>query len=151
MVSKKKIKGKARKAAKAAKEQAEQDRDNSLQVQLQLRRTQINDAVCFHGYHPPTAADDRIVREFILAYLEEYNDEDKWDRNLKTALKGSFEATFEKYAAVWTNLETLELVISCILFVATKQVLSGNIPQAKINACVGNFFEQHEHGMRFLR
>lgn len=146
MVSKKKIKGKARKAAKAAKEQAEQDRDNSLQVvqlEIPLPCMQINGTVCLHGYHPPTGADDRIVREFIQAYLEEYNDEDKWDRNLKTALKGSFETTFEKYAAVWTNLEKLEWVISCILFVATKHVLNGNMSQACINVCVGNFFEQH--------
>lgn len=145
MVSKKKIRGKARKAARAAKEQAEQDRDNSIQVvqlEIPLLCMQISGTVCLHGYHP-TGADDRIVREFIQAYLEEYNDEDKWDRNLKTALKGSQETTFEKYSAVWTSVEKLELVISCILFVATKHVLNGNISQACINVCVGNFFEQH--------
>ena len=49
MVSKKKSKGKARKAAKALREQAEHQRE----------------AVCYHGYWK----EERYVTEFVKAFL----------------------------------------------------------------------------------
>jgi hypothetical protein len=88
MESKKKSKGKARKAAKALREQAEHQRD----------------AVCYHGYWK----EKRYVTEFVKAFLDEYNDADKWGRDLHTALKGASKSTYEKnekYAEVWNDLK----------------------------------------------
>ncbi len=126
MVSKKKSKGKARKAAKALREQAEHQRG----------------AVCYHGYWK----EERYVTEFVKAFLVEYNDADKWGRDLHTALKGASKSTYEKnekYAEVWEDVEKLEVVISCFLFAATRHVLNGIIPQASVNVCIANYLEQH--------
>ena len=74
MVSKKKSKGKA---AKALREQAEHQRDA---------------VVCYHGYWK----EECYVTEFVKAFLDEYNDADKWGRDLHTALKGASKSTYEK-------------------------------------------------------
>ena len=64
-----------------------------------------NDAVCYHGYYPSKADDERIVSKFIYANLAEYNNKGKWGRDLTTALEGADKATFERYyAAVWGSL-----------------------------------------------
>ena len=89
MVSKKKSKGKARKAAKALRGQAEHQRDNALEAQI--GRMKINDT-CYHGYWK----EERYVTEFVKAFLDEYNDADKWGRDLHTALKGASKSTYEK-------------------------------------------------------
>ena len=123
MVSKKKSKGKARKAAKALREQAEHQRDA---------------VVCYHGYWK----EERYVTEFVKAFLDEYNDADKWGRDLYTALKGASKSTYEKnekYADVWEDVAKLEVVISCFLFAATRHVLNGIIPQASVNVCIANY------------
>jgi len=145
MVSKKRAQGKARKAAKAAKAEAKKKEDSEQQgeatLEAQIGRMQINDAVCQHGDYP-SKADERIVTEFIYAYLAEYNDENKWGIDLATALKGAYKATIGKYAAVWGNLDKLEFVISRFVFFATRYVLNGDIPQACINVTIANYFEQ---------
>mmetsp|Transcript_3865 Transcript_3865/g.6685 ORF Transcript_3865/g.6685 Transcript_3865/m.6685 type:complete len:258 (+) Transcript_3865:177-950(+) len=145
MVSKKRAQGKARKAAKAAKAEAKKKEDSEQQgeatLEAQIGRMQINDAVCQHGDYP-SKADERIVTEFIYAYLAEYNDENKWGIDLATALKGAYKATIGMYAAVWGNLDKLEFVISRFVFVATRYVLNGDIPQACINVTIANYFEQ---------
>lgn len=140
MVSKKKAKGKARKAAKALREQAEQQRETSALETQKSGRVKINDAVCYHGYWK----EERFVTEFIKAFLDEYNDPTK-GRDLKESLEGARKATYEnaKYAVVWKDEDKLELVISCFLFVATRHVLNGITQQASVNVCIANYLEQH--------
>ena len=85
MPSRKKAKGKARKAAKEAKAKEEENRvravvevaDNQRQeesLEQQMERLVIYDSkqLCWHGRPPLSPDEAEVYKEFIIAYLDAF-------------------------------------------------------------------------------
>jgi hypothetical protein len=128
MPSRKKAKGKARKAAKEAKEEedravvnvaAGQRQERSLATQLQ-RLVISAKTKCFHGRHPLSAGETKICRDFIAAFLTVLHSE----ANVGLAFALAQEATIDEYAEVYDS--KLDGVISILLFTGTECILGGH-------------------------
>jgi hypothetical protein len=144
MVSRKKAAGKARKAAKAeAKKGCMTPKEVTciLVDDLRSERSVNNDdAKCFHGFGKFPEGDNHV--EFLIAFLEKYN---TLANNIAThdgTLNAANKATREKYAAVWLNLDKMELMTSYFLSKGAESILDGHISAARFCASVAGFFEQ---------
>ena len=145
MPSRKKAKGKARKAAKEAKAKEEESRavgavnqqQNGL-IEAQMHRLAINDIMhqkCRHGLAPSSADDQKICDEFIDAIFTAF-------RSQKTVAEGfgaAIAATTDKYADVYSS--KLDTVISILLCNGTQCILDGNSRRAQLYACIACFCE----------
>ena len=146
MTSRKKAKGKARKAAKEAKAKEEEEaaaakkEQKSLEVQMQLLA--IDGLLqCRHGFerHDP---DPSISREFIFAFSDGCNTKFKsGERDLGILFDAGIIATDEKYAAVWGDVAKMEAVVSFCVAIGTN-ILDENKHDASFFACLARFFEQ---------
>ncbi len=145
MPSRKKAKGKARKAAKEEKSKTaaavnqRQKQEDSLEAQIQ--RLRINAAnspeQCIHGRPPMSQDEEKIFQDFIDAFIAAYNS--AADDMVKMFMAAQA-ATAEEFADVYSS--KLEVVISALLAVGTQCILDGDNNQALPNAILACCFEE---------
>ena len=131
MPSRKKAKGKARKAAKEAKARDEesravgevgaiQRREGSLEAQLhQLVISDVAPQKCEHGLVQLSAGEEKICLEFINEYLAAFTSQ----KDVEVATFVMCHATKDKYADVYFS--KLESVVSILLASGTQSILDG--------------------------
>ena len=130
MPSRKKAKGKARKAAKEAKAKEEsravvemaanQRQEESLETQLQrLILNAASPKICTHGWPSLSADEGKIFEDFINAYIDVFRSQNKVAEGFITA----YEATKDEYSDVYSSIEALETVISLLLGSGTRCIL----------------------------
>ena len=155
MPSRKKAKGKARKAAKEAKEaEAEkateesralveaavnqrQERDESFEMHLQRLTMMINTEtpkLCRHGTVPLSTGDQKICLEFINAFTAVFDSVD----GVMQALITAKHATKEVYPDVYDS--KLDTVISVFLSYGTQCILDEDNSEAKLYASFACYF-----------
>ena len=143
MPSRKKAKGRARKAAKAAKEQEEAavaNQDGSLEAQMQ--RLTMDDLLCRHGFELESR-EERLCLEFVKAFSDGFlahasagaND------NASCLIEGT-NATKEQFASVWNDLAMMKHVVSCLVASGAQYILDGDNLSARIEASFACYFEQ---------
>ena len=156
MPSRKKAKGKARKAAKEAKEAearakkeeskaavevaANQRQEESVEEQLQ--RLVISNTMtqeCWHGSVPRSAGDE-ICLDFINAFLAVFRSEVLSEDNVAKALLTAYDATKVKYADMYSY--KLDTVISMLLYCGTQRILDGGNSTARLYAMFASFFDE---------
>ena len=147
MPSRKKAKGKARKAAKEAKAKegesralvavaANQRQEESVEAQMQ--QLEINaTSKCLHGSRP-FSGDMHICLEFINVFTEVYVESNT--DGLSESFNLAFDGTEEKYADVYDYM--LETVISMILFIGTQYILDGKNDVARLYASFASYFNE---------
>ena len=149
MPSRKKVKGKARKAAKEARAKEEESRavveveadQRTMQdesVEALLHRLVINatsPSLCRHGCLSLTADEEQMFADFMNAFIAAFCSQDIVGLALLTA----YNATKDKYADVYDS--KLDTVISIILRNGTQRILGEDIEAAKLYACLASFFE----------
>jgi hypothetical protein len=136
MPSRKKAKGKARKAAKEAKAKEEEDRAGF--IPRSADRLLISAAFpthCWHGYPPLPTGEEDICRDFIGDFITAFISQDVVDEFVT-----AHRVTGEKYADVYAS--KLDSVISMLLASGTKMILGGNNKQAQMNAMLTCYFEE---------
>ena len=147
MPSRKKAKGKARKAAEGAKEAeaakakeeesralALADQQHNESIEALLHRLVINDVTlqkCQHGYAPSSPGEAKtctdFINEFIAAFLSQ------------ESVAGGFVAAIEATGAdQYTEMygSKLDMVVSLLLSNGTQSILDGNKSQAKLYASI---------------
>ena len=163
MPSRKKAKGKARKAAKEAKAKEEEGRaeggeqdsqleEDSLEPLLNLcvedmlrqlvineRRQLIDETThqkCQHGLVNLSAEEEKICLEFINAYIATLNSRE----DIAEGFFAAFHATKDKYFDVY--LSKLDEVISIILNNGAQLILEGDNDCAQQYASIACYFEE---------
>ena len=159
MPSRKKAKGKARKAAQAEKNEAEKAKELERSIRLlarpQIQRLQISNqrstpTACNHGYEydPSRFPDDEICIEFIRSFVREFYKCMLTEPYISRGEWGVIEALLEardvtnKYNDVWYNVDKIEWVISYFLHNGAVLVLDGDEENARHSALIARFFEQ---------
>ncbi len=163
MPSRKKAKGKARKAAQAEKNEAaekfrELEQKFRLLEQSQIQRLQISNqssTICMHGYeYDPFPNDDicsgalciKFIRGFVREFYKSYRmniSNDEW-RGVLGALLEARDVTTE-YSEVWYDADKIKQVISYFLHNGTMHILEGKkdgSSYATHSALFARFFEQ---------
>ena len=149
MPSRKKAKGKARKAAKEAKARAKeeesraavnvaanQQQEESLEIQMQqLRINTASPELCRHGLLPLSAGEEKICVDFINVFIAAYSED-----NVGGAISTAYHATKVEYADVYDS--KLDIVISILLSCGTKMILDGDNKPARMYACMASFFDE---------
>ena len=153
MPSRKKAKGKARKAAKLAKAKAKaeeeesepvvevaasQRQDESLDAQMQ--RLVIEDVTpqnCRHGLLQLSTDEKKRCLEFIDAFLASFHSEDD---DVVKALLTAYDATKVKYTDVYNS--KLEAVITIFLSYGTQYVLQEDNTTTRMYASLASFFDE---------
>ena len=149
MPSRKKAKGKARKAAKEAKEAeaakesqavaevaANQRQEGSLEAQMQqLKISTPSPTTCSHGYSPISTDEDKICCEFINAFIITAFSRACAEEGFCAAQV----ATEETYADVYSS--KLDTVISKLLLIGTQLILEGE-RIARLCAAFAFYFEE---------
>ena len=150
MPSRKKAKGKARKAAKEAKEAeaegsravveaaANQRQEETLETRMQ--RLMISNATtkeCWHGL-VPSSDDVKICEDFINAYIAAFFSVEQVGLAFITA----YRATKVEYADVYDS--KMDTVISIFLSNGTQRILNGDCGPAQLYAAIAGFFEDTE-------
>ena len=127
MPSRKKAKGKARKAAKEAKAKEEESRAvgevGACQRRVEEERLMLSAAsptLCRHGYPPLSLDNYKICREFIDAFVTSFLSQDVAGDGFRTATT----ATIDKYAVVYSS--KLDTVVSMLLARGTHRMLLAN-------------------------
>ena len=149
MPSRKKAKGKARKAAKKAKAKEEESRAvaataaNQRQeesVEALMHRLVINPTsleLCKHGCPSVTADEEKMFADFMNAFVAAYGSKGKFTL-------GSFiiahQVTIETFDDVYSS--KLETVISMILRNGTQVILDGDKKAAQLYATLASYFEE---------
>lgn len=124
MPSRKKAKGKARRAAKEAKAAVEEEeadeqaalvinQDRSLEAQMQ--RLTIDDLLresdavqCRHGLEKLESGEEQLCEAFMWEFLEAYGKSIiAGDNNMMVNFNAGTEATKEQFASVWKDAEKL--------------------------------------------
>ena len=151
MPSRKKAKGKARKAAKAreaeakAKEEesravevaAGQRQEESLEAQIQrLMVSASSPELCRHGYPSLSAGEEKVCEDFIQAFMSAFNTQEDVGQGLVTAC----DATEVKYTDVYSL--KLDTVVSMLLAGGAQRILNGNNDIARLYACLASYFEE---------
>ena len=157
MPSRKRTKGKARKAAKeakakeAAKEEEEESqtvveasasqRQSRSSLEAQMQRLRIKTATslskCSHGRPPLSPGEEKICQDFINAFFAEFISQDILGEGFFTA----YEATKDEYADVYSS--ELGTVISILLCNGTQRILQGDNRKAAFCATLACYFEDY--------
>ena len=144
MPSRKKAKGKARKAAKEAKEEnravvaAGQRQEQSLTMQMQrLRINASPPTVCRHGFPLLSDVEAKIYVEFIETFIDTFISQN----NVAEAFITAQEVTEEKFPSIYYS--KLEVLISILLSKGTQMILEGDNRQAQLHAMLAFFFEDY--------
>jgi hypothetical protein len=149
MPSRKKAKGKARKAAKEVKAKAEESRavaevavgqrqEGSLESQL--HRIVISDVAsqkCQHGLGQLSADEEKICEDFINACLAVFTSQDE----VGEAILAAVFATSKEYADVYAS--KLDTVVSMLLASGTQRILDGDKKIAQLYASLACYFEDY--------
>ena len=151
MPSRKKAKGKARKAAKEAKAKEEERESRAAvnaaanqgqeeSIETQMQRLEINAAssnLCTHGcpHHSLSPGDIKICDEFIDAFMTAFFSQNEVAGSFTTA----YHATSDEYADVYDS--KLDTVISMLLARGTQRILQGDNRQAQPYASLAGYFE----------
>lgn len=137
--SRKKAKGKARKAAKAQQQEeaaaAAAGERGSLHSQLQPRNNGNNNnnnahqphrttttKKCQHGFGKETFHGWRICSDFMGPFMDAFNASGRHDDH---DLRAAMDSTYEKYSEVWKDPSKLEWVTSCFIANGTRYLLDG--------------------------
>jgi len=157
MVSRKRTKGKARKAAKAkAREEAEERRRNNDQatdvqqqqsLESQMQRLQVRKAPiagdstrCKHGRG---MVEDICVR-FVTTVEDAFNDINRGgDHTLSHCLLWAYNDTLDEFAEVWNDSAEMELALSYLVACGAQHILKGNNDSARGCAIFARYFEQY--------
>jgi hypothetical protein len=151
MPSRKKAKGRARKAAKAAKEQAVAvaNQDGSLEARMQ--RLTMDDLLrgnsgalqkCRHGFELE-GREARLCFEFVKAFENALKALARaGDNDIASSLAGGTDATAEKFSSVWNDLVMMEHVVSFCLASGAQYILDGKEGAVRFNAFIACYFEQ---------
>ena len=150
MVSRKKAKGKARRAAKQeqAKEEAsdavaaaEANQQQGEPLEAQMERLQINSTAinCSHGLDSLSPDDTKICLDFINAFLTVYSYNAGGDK-LGEMLVGACKAAAEKHPDVYSS--KLESVVPILLHYGTQCILEGDNHTATFYASFARYFEE---------
>ena len=152
MPSRKKAKGKARKAAKEAEAvraeenesqavaemAANQRQEESLEAQMQrLIINATSSKHCRHGCPSLSTDESNIFKDFINAYLATSSKQNK----VVEGLVAAYEVTEVEYADVYDS--KLEAVISIFLSRGTQRILDGDNRQAQLYAMLACYFENY--------
>jgi hypothetical protein len=140
MASRKKIQGKARKAARQASGAAAQSQFQRFHVEVvnspaEQHRDEV-DLACSHGYIP--VEDGHICRKLIDAFLRAADDARKRGKN---ELEAVTKATMEDYAEVFQDADKLQWVITYFLRIGTNCILNGSNNDARWIASFSKYFE----------
>ena len=146
MPSRKKAKGKARKAAKEAREeesravvnetvQQRQVQDESLEAQVVQRRMICQQ--CRHGSPSLSTDEKKICLEFIDAFIAAFNSQKDVGGGFTTATQ----ATAIEYADVYSS--KLDTVVSMLLASGTQRILGGDNRQAQLYAALACYYEEY--------
>mmetsp|Transcript_31478 Transcript_31478/g.53291 ORF Transcript_31478/g.53291 Transcript_31478/m.53291 type:complete len:279 (-) Transcript_31478:303-1139(-) len=153
MVSRKKAKGKARKAAKAKKEEEEEDssaaaaqqreQEGALEAQIQMQRLLIDSlpSPCQHGFIPIPKG--HICDRFLRLYLEALNSgSGNKDRNRIEAVMQAMDAVEDEYPEVIYDSSKMNQILSYFLSVGTDHILNGRDGAARTTVAVIIMFEE---------
>ena len=143
MPSRKKAKGKARKAAKAkvesrAVEVAASQRENES-IETQMQRLMINAAssnICRHDCLHLSEDETKIYVEFIQAFVTAFHSK----AHVVGGLLAAQEATIDEYADVYNS--KLDKIIAMLLSYGTQMILNGNNRHAQLHAMLAFHFEE---------
>ena len=144
MPSRKKAKGKARKAAKEAKAREEESRavaasqvqGEALATQMQqLRINAASSELCSHGLVLLSAGEEEIIVDFINAFIAKFRSVEQVGAALVTA----HEATKDEYTDVYSS--EMSTVISILLSGGTQYILDGDNQKAELYAAFACYFE----------
>jgi len=160
--SRKRAQGKARKAARAKREdekkaearqtqviETTQRQDESvgapLQQMVQIGRRLGGEGTtitkCKHGSASPPE-EERICAEFIEAFRAGYNSAVVHGvEDLGAALGAASLASNEKYAHVWDDVTMMQKVVSFLLCLGTTRIVDGNNYDARPHAYFTSYFE----------
>eukprot|EP00984_Skeletonema_dohrnii_P009849 scaffold3797_cov91-Skeletonema_dohrnii-CCMP3373.AAC.4 len=159
MVSRKKAKGKARKAAKekkeeekedssaAAAQQREQEQEGALEAQLQMQRLLIDSLPppCKHGFDPFPAG--HICDRFVRFYLDTCASSDaptKWTGfgARLVPLIEALDAVENKYPEVLHDSSKMKQILTYFSSVGTQEILNDDDDAARATAAVIVMFEE---------
>ena len=143
MPSRKKAKGKARKAAKKAKAKAKEEesravgevaanqrQEGSLEEQMQRLRISALPGLCRHGCPPSLTNEEKICREFIKTFI--IMTAELTHLNVVEAFVTATDATAEEYVDVYSS--KLNTVISILLARGTHFILGERNDIARLYA-----------------
>ena len=152
MPSRKKAKGKARRAVKEAKAKQEESRavvevavsqqhvqKKTFQaVMQQLRFDAASSMRCRHGLVINlSVGEEKICMEFISAFITAFGSQEK----LGPQFSAAHHATIDEYADVYAS--KLDTVISIILRNGTQCILKGDRRKAQLYASLASYFEDY--------
>jgi len=135
--SRKKAKGKARKAAKAQQQQqaaaAASSQRGALHSQLQPQQhlgggggggttNNTRTKKCQHGFGTEAFSGWRICDSFMGPFMDAFNASGRHDDQ---DLRAAMDATYEKFTEVWKDAAKLKWVISCFVANGTRYILDG--------------------------
>jgi hypothetical protein len=165
MVSRKKAKGKARRAAKAKAAKAMEDEavaaanqlleDGQLPMRsLNLKRDALmmnyGVAKCHHGLAPSYHRHRQQSRGELLSTSNNLKNCEVFLQTFVNEFDGSagnflaaYHATKEKYAEVWNDPGKTKFVVSYLLTCGTSKILAGHVQIASKYAALANYFEQY--------
>ena len=153
MVSRKKAAGKARKAKKAAKAKAQEERNNPTTEEESHWRVSesnnpaafmrgLNQLKCRHGVEPPPSPTDICLR-FAFAYGESFDVRRDLPIPISKCLIEAQNDTLDEFAEVWNDAAKLTLTASFFLCDGTQAVLEGDYKHARDCATFARLFEQY--------
>mmetsp|Transcript_9212 Transcript_9212/g.18521 ORF Transcript_9212/g.18521 Transcript_9212/m.18521 type:complete len:267 (+) Transcript_9212:61-861(+) len=151
MVSRKKAKGKARKAKKeeekkdahddsSAAAAQQREHEGALEAQLQMQRLIIDSlpSPCKHGFDPFSAG--HICDRFLRLYLETFNASS--GNSSINAILDATDAVEDKYPEVLYDSSKMKHILSYFSSVGTQQILDGDDDAARITSAVIVVFEE---------
>ena len=154
MVSRKKAKGKARRAAKEAKateEDFQEEGQEHKALEAQMQRLTMDDLLresdavqkCQHGFEFE-GHEQRLCIEFVNEFHRGYSLSFRaGDSDIGSSLIGAMNATMEKFASMWNDVEKMKGVLSFLLASGAQNILQGNDSAARLEASFACFFEQY--------
>ncbi len=156
MPSRKKLQGKARKAAKQQQQQNSKDADDDdalleEAIKLSIAERDALEATgaaehsdgnekCRHGF--AQLPKGHICLQFVQKYKEEYEEKADADMNIGMVLTTSFLSLYEKYPEVCKDSDKMDLVASYCLYTGTEQLLLGIADNARVYATFACFFDE---------
>ncbi len=151
-MGRKRNQGKARKAARAAKTNAEaKEGENNSQSQTAATTTNgLEQSLaalpslpqCRHGTDPLT--DEDICVRFVKAIQLEFDSSCNRTNSVHHSMIAAQRATaIDVFAEVWIDPAKMETAISCFLFRGTQDILGGEYDSARVNATFARYLEQY--------
>ena len=151
MPSRKKAKGKARKAVKEAKAKEEESRavvvaagqrhEESIEAQLQrLRTNATSPKLRRHGCYRPSLSpcEMKICDDFINTFIASFRAEE----DIVKAFITAHHATCDEYTDFYLKASKMDTVISMLLASGTQCILDGDNKPAQLYACLAGYFEE---------